>query len=56
MDFRPIHFSPGVTTDTDFRLSINLGLSSSLILMNVSLFVLYWGFSCSAVPLTVVMF
>ena len=54
--FRPVHFSPGVTTDTDFRLSINLGLSSSLILMNVSLFVLYWGFSCSAVPLTVVMF
>ena len=53
---RSRHFSPGVTTDNDLRLSINLGLSSSLMLMNVSLFVLYWGFSCSAVPLAVVMF
>jgi hypothetical protein len=52
-----VHFSLGITTDNDFRKSINLGLSSSLILMNVSLFVLYWGFSCSAaVPLTVVIF
>lgn len=35
------HFSPGVTTENDFRTSINLGLSSSIILMKVSLFVLY---------------
>jgi hypothetical protein len=53
---RARHFSPGVTTDNDLRLSINMGLSSSLMLMKVSLFVLYWGFNCSAVPLTVVMF
>ncbi len=53
---RARHFSPGVTTDNDLRLSINMCLSSSLMLMKVSLFVLYWGFNCSAVPLTVVMF
>jgi hypothetical protein len=46
---RARHFSPGVTTDNDLRLSINMCLSSSLMLMKVSLFVLYWGFNCSAV-------
>ena len=53
--FRP-HFSGCVTTDADLSWSISLGLSSSLILMNVSLFILYLGLSCSTVPLIVVMF
>jgi hypothetical protein len=54
--FRPLHFSPFFTTDNDLSWSINLGLSSSLILMKVSLLILYWGLSRSAVPLAVVMF
>ena len=53
--FRP-HFSFCVTTDADLSWSISLGLSSSLILINVSLFPLYWGLSSSTVPLIVVMF
>ena len=34
-----------------------MGLSSALLLMNMSLFVSYWGFSCcTAVPLAAVLF
>ena len=39
--FKPLHFSPGVTTAKDLAWSISLGLSSSLMLMNVSLFMSY---------------
>ena len=39
--FKPLHFSPGVTMDKDLAWSISLGLSSSLMLMKVSLFMSY---------------
>jgi hypothetical protein len=42
------HSPSCVTAAILFRLSINMGLSSSLIPNNVSLFVLYWEFSNSA--------
>jgi hypothetical protein len=52
-----MHFLFGVTAKyDDLYQSINLGLSSSLILMNVSLSLLNWVRSCSTVPLAVVMF
>ena len=40
---RPLHFSPGITSEEDLSLSTCLVLSSSLILMRVSLFISYWG-------------
>ena len=40
---RPLHFSPGATTDNDLSWSICICLSSSLILMMVSLFMSYWN-------------
>jgi len=53
---KPLHFSSGVTTAKDLAWSISLGLSSSLMLMNVSLFMSYWlVFSLLSVPFIKVM-
>ena len=55
--FKPLHFLSGVTTAKDLAWSSSLGLSSSLMLMKVSLFMSYWlVFSLLSVPFIKVMF